>query len=193
METNTTTGITGSGPAGLMLPHPLSIAGIAPAATGHRTRAETGNTARCRLPRTRQRAAAHRYGPGAPRRHRAPGTRPALRPRESPPRLQEPGRGHSLAAPADRCTHRPGRRTRATSATSGSASTTPRAADVTSNRPVITYTDADGASHQVRRDFLVRGRRVPASPPVRDPRRRYGGTSEIIMTIIAHEVTGLRT
>ena len=47
METNTTTGITGSGPAGLMLPHPLSIAGIAPAATGHRTRAETGNTARC--------------------------------------------------------------------------------------------------------------------------------------------------
>lgn len=61
METNTTTGITGSGPAGLMLPHPLSIAGIAPAATGHRTRAETGNTARCRLPRTRQRAAAHRY------------------------------------------------------------------------------------------------------------------------------------
>ena len=44
--TSTTVGIVGGGPAGLMLSHLLSLAGIESVVVDHRTRAEIENTVR---------------------------------------------------------------------------------------------------------------------------------------------------
>ena len=61
-RTVTTVGIVGAGPAGLMLAHLLSLAGIDSVVVDNRTRREIEDTVRAGILRTRQRPAPRRIG-----------------------------------------------------------------------------------------------------------------------------------
>ena len=143
-------GIVGGGPAGLMLSHLL-------APRRHRLgrRSTSAPDARSRRPhraghpRARQRPAAGRLRclrPGAAR--RATSTSGIeLRFGGASHRIdfRDAGRRLGVALPADRRVHRPGRRARAaTAATSGSASADVSVDDLTTDRPAMRFTDADG-------------------------------------------------
>ena len=113
-NTSTTVGIVGGGPAGLMLSHLLSLAGIDSVVVDNRTRREIENTVRAGiLERDSVRLLVESgvsdrvltRGPRA-RRHR-----PSVRRRQPPHRFPRPGGRVGVALPAERRVHRPGRRT----------------------------------------------------------------------------------
>ena len=158
MITNTTVGIVGGGPAGLMLSHLLSIAGIASVAVDQRTRAEIGNTVRAGileadsvrlLTDTGVSDRVHRDG--------IPHRGIDLRFGGESHRIDFEnlvGETACLYPQTDVFTDLADARERDGGDVRFGVSGT-RVLDVAGDRPVICYTDAHGAGHEVRCDYLV--------------------------------------
>ena len=108
----TRVGIVGGGPAGLMLSHLLSKAGIDNVVVEKRDHETIRTTHRAGHSRARQRLHAGRLRclrPGAHDGLQARGHRPAVRRGQPPDRLRRPGRRGGVAVSAERGVRRPGR------------------------------------------------------------------------------------
>ena len=155
--TNTTVGIVGGGPAGLMLSHLLALAGIESVVVEHRTRLEIEQTVRAGiLERDSVRLLVDSGVSGRVLRegHEHQGIDLAFGGRWPPDRLRRADRGIGLALSADGRVHGSGcgtgsrRRRRAVRRTRGVGARR-------HERPAIRFVDADGLSQEVRCDYLA--------------------------------------
>ena len=156
--TNTSVGIVGGGPAGLMLSHLLSNAGIDSVVVDNRTRAEIENTVRAGILEADSVRLLTDTGVGGRVQHEGIAHRGIY--------LRFGGRSHLidfrqlvgesswLYPQTDVFTDLADARARdGGDVRFGVAST--RVADITSDRPGIFYANADGVSHEIRCDYLV--------------------------------------
>ena len=147
-----------AGPAGLMLSHLLSWPGIDSVVVDNRTGRDRAHRTSGH-PRAGQRPAARRHRrlrPGAPRRSRARGHRPAFGGESHRIDFQElVGASVWLYPQTDVFVDLARRARDGTAATYGSASRTPRWSTSRRPRPGILFTDADGRRSEIRCDYLV--------------------------------------